>query len=331
MPMPKISVVMPVYNNAPYLAAAIESILNQSRDDFEFVIVDDGSTDGSGAIMDGYAARDGRLRIVRQENRGMIAALNRGLDLARGELIARMDGDDMAEPARFEKQAAFLDANPDIGALGTWIMVVEEDGRERLPGADPPVDPAAVAESLKHSTPIMHPTAMIRKAVADRIGGYRAAYRHCEDYDYWLRFSEQAKLANLPERLLRYRHYGGQVSQRHAIAQLVGTIVAYAAYQERAAGRPDPTAPLTAMPRVADLPGLFGRDDLPRLARDFVLPRIEYRPDAFRGEGTELLVEALHRREVVDVRRTLRIAARLARAGQYGNAARIARAAILRR
>lgn len=329
MRTPKISVVMSVYNNAPYLPKSIESILGQTCGDFEFIVIDDGSTDGSGAIIDGYAARDARVRTIHQENRGTIAAATRGLELAQAELIARMDGDDTADPVRFEKQVAFLDAHDDVGALGTWIWVIDEDDAPRLPGGDPPTDPAAIAGSLRHSSPIMNPTAMMRKSVADRVGGYRPAYRHCEDYDYWLRFSEQAKLANLPERLLLYRYYGEQVSQKHATTQLLGTVIAYAAYQERIAGRSDPTEGLTEMPRVDALPGLFGRDDLPRLAREFVLPQIEYRPNAFQNGGMELLVEALRQREVTDLPRTLKVAARLLRAGQYGNAVRIAKAAIL--
>ncbi|MGL3819941.1 glycosyltransferase family 2 protein [Sphingopyxis sp. R3-92] len=328
MQAPKISVVMSVYNNAPYLPKSIESILGQTCGDFEFIVIDDGSTDGSAAIMDGYASRDARMRVVHQENRGTIAAASRGLGLAQAELIARMDGDDIADPLRFEKQVAFLDAHDDVGALGTWIRVIDEDDAPRLPGGDPPTDPATITESLRHSSPIMNPTAMMRKSVADRVGGYRPAYRHCEDYDYWLRFSEQAKLANLPERLLLYRYYGGQVSQKHATTQLIGTVIAYAAYQERIAGRADPTEGLTEMPRVDALRRLFGRDDLPRLAREFVLPQIEYRPDAFRNGGTELLVEALRQRELTDLPRSLKVAARLLRTGQYGNAARIAKAAI---
>ena len=101
MRTPKISVVMSVYNNAPYLAKSIESIMGQTCSDFEFIVIDDGSTDGSGAIIDGYATQDARIRVVHQENRGTIAAATRGLELARAELIARMDGDDIADPVRF--------------------------------------------------------------------------------------------------------------------------------------------------------------------------------------------------------------------------------------
>ena len=329
MPRPKISVVMSVYNNAPHLAKAIESILGQSFGDFEFIIIDDGSTDGSSEIIDGFAARDGRVRAVHQENRGLVAALNRGMERAAAEVIARMDGDDIAHRERFARQIAFLDARPDIGALGTWIEVIDEHGAPSRRGPDVPTEPDALIEHLKTGTPIMHPTAMVRRAVVDRIGGYRAAYRHCEDYDFWLRASEVTKLTNLPERLLQYRYYSAQVSWQHAVAQIVATVVAYAAYRERVESRPDPTEGLDTLPYVEALGRLFGRDDMPREIRERVLSQIDYNVAAYRNGGTDMMVDALRRGEFPDRGRALRIAARLLRAGQPGNAARIARATLL--
>jgi glycosyltransferase involved in cell wall biosynthesis len=134
MNVPAISVAMSVYNNAAFLDQAVESILGQSLSDFEFLIVDDGSNDGSSAILDGYAARDSRIRIIRQENRGLIASLNRLLSEARAPLIARMDGDDISLPERFERQVAFLDVNPITASSAPGRATSTSAGRP-MPGS----------------------------------------------------------------------------------------------------------------------------------------------------------------------------------------------------
>src|SRR5262245_4807279 len=123
---PRVTVLMPVYNGAPFLRAAIDSVLRQSWSDFELLIIDDGSTDGSAAIADGYAAAPPRVRVARVPHRGLVAALNRGLETIDTELIARADADDVSRPDRLSRQVAYLDAHPHIGACGTWMKTLPD-------------------------------------------------------------------------------------------------------------------------------------------------------------------------------------------------------------
>lgn len=208
---PRVSVVMPVYNAAPFLEAAVRSILNQTLRDLELVAVDDGSTDGSSAILDRLADEDPRLHVVRRPNTGITRALNDGLAAARAPLIARMDADDLAHPARLQKQADHLDAHPDIGLLGCAWTTCPADGR-RIP-PDPHLlkvwaaGPDAVAARLHEGhNVIAHPTAVFRRSAFEAAGGhYNPAYETAEDYELWLRMSRVTRLAALPEPLLDYR------------------------------------------------------------------------------------------------------------------------------
>src|SRR5947209_7771425 len=157
---PRLSVVMPVYNAASVVREAIESILNQTFSDFEFIIVDDGSTDDSGKILREYAGRDDRIRLYTQENHGLVASLNRYCRLANGRYIARMDADDISLPRRFEKQFHFLEAHPEVGILGTWIQDIDENGAPRT--AWPvPTDPAVIQWFLMFGNCIAHPSVMV--------------------------------------------------------------------------------------------------------------------------------------------------------------------------
>jgi glycosyltransferase involved in cell wall biosynthesis len=325
MNVPAISVAMSVYNNAAFLDQAVESILGQSLSDFEFLIVDDGSNDGSSAILDGYAARDSRIRIIRQENRGLIASLNRLLSEARAPLIARMDGDDISLPERFERQVAFLDVNPDHGVVGTWSRDINERGQTHAGEfREPPTShEALVAESDKGPL-LAHPSVMMRTNVVREAGGYRAAFRHCEDYDLWLRLSERTKLCSLPERLLLYRHSPAQVSNRHIVAQQVGAAIAFAAHLEREAGRPDPTEGLETLPPIGELDALFGREGVTRAIREKVAKGIVYSRVALRGEGFDLLLD--HIRDGGSRDGLWRTAGRLLKLGEPIRALRLATA-----
>jgi len=138
----RVSVVMPVYNGEKWLAYAIDSILHQSLADFELIAVDDGSTDGSRKLLDDAARRDSRIRTADQPHLGVAAALNRGIALARSQVIARMDADDLSHPDRLQKQLAFLDKHPRVAALGSWARVIDERGRgtgEMRPATEPHV------------------------------------------------------------------------------------------------------------------------------------------------------------------------------------------------
>ena len=282
---------MSVFDNAPYLALAIESILDQTFGDFEFLIVNDGSRDESGAIIDRFAARDSRIRAIHQPNRGLIASLNTIVAESRGTFIARMDGDDIAQPERFAMQLAYLDAHSEIGVLGTGCTSIDEQGNVSGHRFDNVLSPAEVLEDLKNGPPICHPSVLMRRDVVQAVGGYHRAYRHCEDYDLWLRLSERTQMANLPDRLLLYRHSLTQVSNRHALTQKFGAAVAWEAHVERLAGRPDPTQDLDDLPPIKDLDALFGRSGVSEAVRTKVALGLVYSPIALRGEGFDLLLE----------------------------------------
>lgn len=204
----KITVLMPVYNTAPYLKEAIESILSQTFGDFEFLIIDDASTDGSVGIVKSYS--DPRIKLIEKpRNTGYTNSLNMGLELARGEYIARMDSDDISLPARFAKQVAFMEAHPEVGACGTWVQTMgafeqlwkkaEHDWEIKI--------------KLFTETHLCHPSVMIRRSVLTRHQlRYDPAFEPAEDYDMWSNISKVSCLANLPEALLHYRVHQSQVS-----------------------------------------------------------------------------------------------------------------------
>ena len=204
--MTRVSVVMPVFNGETYLRKAIESILGQSYADFEFVIVDDGSTDGSLEIIEDYAARDARIVVHKMpQNSGIVAALNAGIGAANGEYIARMDADDTSMPSRLEKQVAYLDETG-IAAVGANYIKFRGD-KAKGRATKRPLSSAEVKRTLPYACCLGHPVVMYRKDVFDRVGGYDPNYASggAEDYDLWLRMSLDHDLANLEEPLLRYR------------------------------------------------------------------------------------------------------------------------------
>jgi GT2 family glycosyltransferase len=242
---------MPVYNGEPFLADALESILAQSFRDFELITIDDGSDDASREILDRFAARNNRLRVVHQTNAGIVAALNRGLGLADGELIARMDADDLAHPGRFARQVAYLDAHAEIAVVGCAVTLIDQAGN-RIRDVEYPLAPDAVAVFLERGSPLAHPAVMMRRAAVLAVGGYREAYRHSEDYDLWLRMAERYRIANLPDRLLLYRQHATKQSFVHSVEQRFATHIAWFAARCRRAGKPDPTAGLTAL-ALADI------------------------------------------------------------------------------
>jgi glycosyltransferase involved in cell wall biosynthesis len=328
MTTPRISVAMSVYNNAPYLAHAIESILAQTLTDFEFLIVNDGSTDGSGDIIDRLAAGDSRIKVSHQPNAGLIVSLNRMIDTARAPLIARMDGDDIALPERFARQVAFLDAHPDIGVLGTGCTCIDEDGRPSSHKFDNVTTPDDVLADLRNGPPLCHPSVMMRSDAVRTVGGYHRAYQHCEDYDLWLRLSEHVRMANLPERLLLYRQSETQVSNRHAYIQKIGAAIAWEAHVERLAGRPDPTAALSTLPQMDQLDSVFGRPGVFAAVREKVALGIVYTPAALRGEGFHLMLG--HIREGGQTGGLWRTVVRLMTLREPARAARLATALLIR-
>jgi len=217
--MPLISVLMPVYNAQSYLAEAVESILSQSLGDFEFLILDDGSTDRSLKILRAYAAQDPRIRLTSRANGGYVSALNQLLEQAQGELIARMDADDVALPERLAKQVTFLQQHPAVLCLGSAFDLIDARDR-RITSLPVPLDDAEIQRlALSGHTPINHPSAMMRRSALLQVGGYDEAFCPAEDLDLWLKLGEIGQLANLPEPLVKYRLHPDSVSERNCALQ----------------------------------------------------------------------------------------------------------------
>ncbi|MFC3096852.1 glycosyltransferase [Alteraurantiacibacter palmitatis] len=324
--LPALSVAMSVYNGERFLAEAVTSILAQSFADYEFLILDDGSTDATPQIIADYASRDSRIRPIIRENRGLVASLNQLLDEARAPIIARMDADDIALPDRFEKQMAFLAAHPDHGVVGSWSRDMAEDGGPYVTmGHDHPVTHDEFLHNIRHGGPLLcHPAVMYRRDIVRAQGGYHAAFRHCEDLDLWLRLASVTRMANLPERLIRYRHYAGQVSKRHATEQQVGAAIAYEAWRVRDAGKPDPTANLTVLPPIDELDAFFGEAGVAARVRAAVAHGIMHSPVALRDDGFEIMLD--HVRGGGNQAGLWRTVARLAKLGEPGRALRLAAA-----
>lgn len=198
---PTVTVLMAVHDGEPYLREAVDSVLGQTYRDFELRIVDDGSTDGTPAVL--ASIDDPRVRTVRQENRGLAAALNAGLDLARGRYVARMDADDVCLPERLERQVAFMEAHPEVDVLGTWVRTFgEREGSVwRFPA-----DPDGIRCRMLFHNALAHPSVMVRRESLERDGlRYDPAYRYGQDYELWGRAAGRLVFANLPEVLVRLR------------------------------------------------------------------------------------------------------------------------------
>ena len=215
--VPAVTVLIPAYNAGPLLREAVDSILVQTFTDFECLVIDDGSTDGS--IQALVSIDDPRLRVVRNpKNLGLIATLNRGIELARAPLLARMDADDLSMPTRLERQVAALESSPGLAVVGSWARVIGLDGSDA--GAlRPPVEPRNVLAAVLRDCPFIHPSVMIRTPVLRELGGYRADAQHAEDLGLWLTLLLRHDGANLPEFLICYRVHPGQVSQTKLAVQ----------------------------------------------------------------------------------------------------------------
>ena len=234
---PRVSVVMPVHNGEAFLEEAVESVLHQTLRELELVAVDDGSTDGSPGILAAAAERDGRVRVLRRERGGVRAALNDGCAAAEAAYIARLDADDVALSDRLERQAALLDASPDVGLVGGAYVVIDASSARRSAVRCPTSD-AELRARLHRYNVFAHPTVMFRREAFEQAGGYRLP--EVEDYDLWLRISERWRLAALPDPVIAYRHHAGQASVANVGEQALCLLASRAAAERRRRGEPDP-------------------------------------------------------------------------------------------
>ena len=322
MSAPALSVIMSVWNDGAFVGQAIDSILGQSFGDFEFLIVDDHSTDGSGVWINQRADHDSRIRVLPSGEKGRVPALNRLLREARAPLIALMDSDDISAPQRFERQLAFLAAHPDHGAISCECDKIDQTGAKlERPPIDRPTSHDGLVANFESGPLLNHNAVMIRRAALDQIDGYRAAFCHAEDYDLWLRLSEVAKLANLPETLVSYRIHTRQVSDANLVEQTRNAALAWLSYCARRDGRSDPSNGLTTLPDLDGIDCLFGSGSAAYVRRRIV-ERILYAPEALAGDGWPALIA--HIGEVGPAPHLWRATARLAAGGKPLHAARAA-------
>lgn len=218
MKNPTISVLMSVYNGSKYLSTSIDSILNQTYKDFEFIITNDCSNDESFEILKKYEKLDERIKIINnKENKGLTKSLNSMLLAVKGKFIVRMDDDDFAYPNRFEEQVNFMNSNPSILASGTYIRYVGDYSSTRCNYSYLNSD---VVADLFCGTPIAHPTAIIRREVFEQYKiFYNESLKYSQDYYFWYEISKVGEIANLPKILLDYRVSSKQISSKHNLEQ----------------------------------------------------------------------------------------------------------------
>ncbi|HXT59882.1 MAG TPA: glycosyltransferase [Pirellulales bacterium] len=234
-----LAVLMPVYNAERYLAEAVESILHQTYAKFEFIIIDDGSTDRSVEILSSLAAADPRIRLVHRPNSGYLRALNEGLAMCRGTFVARMDADDVALPRRFERQIGYLLEHAECLAVGSGILRIDADGDLLCEEPMPRTHEEIEVRLLQGLGALPHPGAMIRRSALAEIGGYREPYYGAEDFDLWLRLAERGRLANLPEPLIKCRVHPQNFTFIHEMRGRAAAAAALAdAYRRRGQPRP---------------------------------------------------------------------------------------------
>jgi glycosyltransferase involved in cell wall biosynthesis len=215
--VPRVTVVMPSFNEpTDVLRQSLDSMAAQTMGDFECIVVDESSQPNTAAVCRMLCERDARFRYIHPDTRiGLAASLNLGLSMARAPLIARFDADDICLPHRLERQVAFLEAHPDVDVLGGGLEIfTAEAGTIAI--RDYPVDPDVIERRFQITTPIAHPTVMMRKSVLDRFGGYDPSFRFAEDLDLWLRLlNNGVRFSNLPEVLVRYRQQATARDSQH--------------------------------------------------------------------------------------------------------------------
>lgn len=326
-----VSVIIPVHGAAAFLKPALDSILSQRGLSFEIICVNDEASKSAADCLAEVAARTSNLKVVPSAGRGISSALNSGIALATGRLVARMDADDIALPDRLVKQADYLCRHPRIGVLGTQAIAVDAEGN-RGRRIRVPVGPSAIRSALETSSPLIHPTVMIRRELLLNAGGYRSMFDGAEDYDLWLRLSRCTQIANLGEALLLYRRHTEQTSRQKPFRQARLSALALAAHRAQ----------------LAQV-GLAGADDLTTLrtlagspaAADFcclAAPFLVNNGGTLRQSGARYLRYACARavrRDSPDVARRMTLACvrhqlQLFRAGRWRDAFSAARSDLLR-
>jgi len=252
----RLQILLPTFNASRWFERALASVAGQP--DSQVLVLDDGSEASEAAAVEEICRRYPNARFIPGPHRGLSRTLNEGLSIATAPYVARMDADDISQPARLAAQIAFLDAHPDVGVVGAQLAYIDEEER---PLASPKMHPLRHeeirAQLLAGHCVVMHPTVMMRRECVLAAGGYRPALDSAEDIDLWLRLAGRTRLANLPERLLLYRLHDGQVSRTKTWQQRLAQDLALLSARRIRQGRPDPVDDLEALPdlRSGDLTG----------------------------------------------------------------------------
>ncbi|GAA5128567.1 glycosyltransferase [Luteolibacter yonseiensis] len=215
---PLVSIIMPVWNGERYLEEAVRSILGQTFRDFEFIILDDGSSDRTPEILAGFASLDSRIRVITLEHEGIVIALNRGVAESRARWIARMDADDVSHPERLARQWAAVGKNPRAVICHTHVTIFGDPAYVTKAGRFIRSQ-ALIALRLCFQCPIIHPTVMFRKDAFLECGGYRPEERHAEDFALWGRMIEHGRIIGVPEPSLDFRVHSSSISKQQAATQ----------------------------------------------------------------------------------------------------------------
>lgn len=257
---PAISVIIPAHDEERHLGEAIESIATQSFRDLEIIVVDNGSTDGTSRIIDHWSAREPRLRARRLDKPSLHASLCCAVEMSRAPFIARIDADDVAAPTRLQRQYETMVADRSLGLLGTAADFIDCKGRV-IGYTEPPRTDRDIRSSLATGCPFIHSSVMMRREAFLEAGGYRPGLNLAEDYDLWLRMAAVTGMANLSDRLVKYRHRAGSVSVRRAARLAIASVCVEAAGKARLAGLPEPLRNGTPLLRKATpLLGLTRQD-----------------------------------------------------------------------
>lgn len=260
---PAVSVLVAVRNGAAYLDQALRSLAGQTFGDFEIIVVDNGSTDATATILRDWSRRESRLRTFRLPRPSLSASLNHAAASARGGLIARLDADDVALPHRLAVQVETMRRRPSLGLLGSAVEMIDSKGR-RIGTLHRPLEDGELRKFLETGCAFVHSSVIMRRATFLAAGGYRPGLNVAEDYDLWLRIAEISEIANLPDRLVRYRIHAASASALKPGRQAVAIACVAAAREARRLGRPEPflagiPALRAAMPLLGTSPARFRR------------------------------------------------------------------------
>jgi glycosyltransferase involved in cell wall biosynthesis len=299
---PTISIVMSAYNTARYLRESLDSIVEQTFRDFECIIIDDGSTDDTLKILREYEARDPRFKIISRPNTGLTRALNEALSHARGEFIARMDGDDIAMPDRFEKQIGYMREHPECVLLGSRVELIDPYSLRIALGDYMKLTHEEIDAMLLQGKggSVVHPSCIMRRDAVEKVGRYKEQYNNSEDLDLFLRLAEVGKVANLPDVLLKYRRHLESVShQKYENQWKLKTQIVRDAYERRGQKMPEnwtftPWKPKPILDQLKEWAWMALKSGNVQAARKYAVDVFKRSP--FSGESWKLMYCALRGR-----------------------------------